>query len=159
MSWYVAYLLMHASPLASCTHPSDRSCSIYRQPPCTCWPWHCPLAPGCTLWWSCLCTPGASLCNGRLTVPPPLPPLVPPACVRCTSCAPPQDNLRYEGDVLNDKLIKLRSTRQDLEAELFALKDKRIKLLEVIQHLEDEEMALVGEVGAGAGGPVLLPLL
>lgn len=54
--------------------------------------------------------------------------------------------MRYEGEVVTDKLIKLRSTRQDLEAELFALKHKRIKLLEVIQHLEDEEMALVGEV-------------
>jgi cell division protein FtsB len=61
-----------------------------------------------------------------------------------------QDNLRYEGEVLTDKLIKLRSTRQDLEAELFSLKDKRIKLLETIQHLEDEEMQLVGEVGAAA---------
>jgi hypothetical protein len=30
-----------------------------------------------------------------------------------------QDNLRYEGEILTDKLIKLRSTRQDLEAELF----------------------------------------
>jgi hypothetical protein len=65
-------------------------------------------------------------------------------------CVVVQDNLRYEGEVLTDKLIKLRSTRQDLEAELFSLKDKRIKLLETIKHLEDEEMQLVGEVGAAA---------
>jgi hypothetical protein len=61
-----------------------------------------------------------------------------------------QDNLRYEGDILTEKLIKLRSTRQDLEAELFSLKDKRIKLLDVIGHLEDEEMQLVSEVGGAA---------
>lgn len=64
-------------------------------------------------------------------------------------CAAPccgQANLRYEGEVLTDKLIKLRATRQDLETELFSLKDKRIKLLEVIHHLEDEEMQLVSEV-------------
>jgi len=60
-----------------------------------------------------------------------------------------QENLRYEGEILTDKLIKLRATRHDLEAELFSLKDRRIRLLEVIQHLEDEEMQLVSEVSCG----------
>lgn len=67
-----------------------------------------------------------------------------------------QENLRYEGEVLSDKLIKLRATRQDIESELFALKDKRIKLLGIIQHLEDEEMQLVGEVG-GCGTDRMFP--
>ncbi|KAF6266786.1 hypothetical protein COO60DRAFT_1456569 [Scenedesmus sp. NREL 46B-D3] len=56
------------------------------------------------------------------------------------------DNLRYEAEMLTEKLLKLRSSRQDIEAELFGLKDKRIKLLEVINKLEDEEMQLVSEV-------------
>lgn len=58
------------------------------------------------------------------------------------------DNLRYEGEVLTEKLMKLRSSRQDIEAELFVLKDKRIRLLEDISKLEDEEMQLVSEVRA-----------
>ena len=48
--------------------------------------------------------------------------------------------------MLTEKLMKLRASRQDIEAELFGLKDKRIKLLEVINKLEDEEMQLVSEV-------------
>lgn len=62
------------------------------------------------------------------------------------------DNLRYEAEVLTEKLMKLRSSRQDIEAELFVLKDKRIRLLDVIGKLEDEEMQLVSEVG-GSRGP------
>lgn len=71
--------------------------------------------------------------------------LLTPNCIHRLS----QENLRYEGEILTDKLIKLRATRHDLEAELFSLKDKRIRLLEVIQHLEDEEMQLVSEVSCG----------
>jgi hypothetical protein len=59
-----------------------------------------------------------------------------------------QDNLKYEGSILTDKLMKLRASRHDLETELFALKNKRIQLLDVIRKLEDEEMQLVSEVGA-----------
>jgi hypothetical protein len=54
--------------------------------------------------------------------------------------------------MLTEKLMKLRASRQDIEAELFGLKDKRIKLLEVINKLEDEEMQLVSEVRGVAGG-------
>lgn len=55
-------------------------------------------------------------------------------------------DLQYEAELLNEKLMKLRSSRQVIEAELFQLKDKRIKLVEVNNKLEDEEMQLVSEV-------------
>jgi hypothetical protein len=60
--------------------------------------------------------------------------------------------------MLTEKLMKLRASRQDIEAELFGLKDKRIKLLEVINKLEDEEMQLVSEVRVGGRGGALLLL-
>lgn len=58
--------------------------------------------------------------------------------------------------MLTEKLMKLRASRQDIEAELFGLKDKRIKLLEVINKLEDEEMQLVSEVSPCSRIAVLL---
>jgi hypothetical protein len=71
----------------------------------------------------------------------------PPSPCPC-ACHRMQDNLKYEGSILTDKLMKLRASRHDLETELFALKNKRIQLLDVIRKLEDEEMQLVSEVGA-----------